>query len=227
MPRWRRFPSPSTPLTFKASRSQSCARPMAESATRTSCKDSRCWNCSSFSANRCAIVPACCRLLFPPWGSIQLRMTEPLLGRSINRLEDERFVQGRRALHRRPVRAERASWRRRSLAACACAHCRDRCRCGAPDARRRGRAHRTRSGRRRYRTAAVRGDPYPDGHAAHRPALSRAGARRRSLCRGAHRVRGRGKRRKRRATPPRPSSSTTSPLPPVVSMAEAVLPEAP
>jgi aerobic carbon-monoxide dehydrogenase large subunit len=34
-------------------------------------------------------------LLLPPRGSIQLPMTEPLLGRSIDRLEDERFVRGR------------------------------------------------------------------------------------------------------------------------------------
>src|SRR6185312_8877422 len=34
-------------------------------------------------------------LPLPAVGSIQLHMTEPLLGRSVNRLEDERFLRGR------------------------------------------------------------------------------------------------------------------------------------
>ena len=34
-------------------------------------------------------------MILPSRGSIQFRMTEPLLGRSVNRLEDERFVRGR------------------------------------------------------------------------------------------------------------------------------------
>ena len=137
-------------------------------------------------------------------------MTEPLLGRSINRLEDERFVQGRgryvadlvapNALHGVVVRSPHAHARIVAIDV---------------DAARRmpgvaavltGQE----SGCRRYRAAAVRGDPHPDGHAARGPALSRAGARRRSLCRRARRVRGRGKRRAPRATPPRPLSSTMS-----------------
>ena len=55
---------------------------------------SHCWSCSSFSVN----CPACRqgrRLLLPPRGSIHPPMTEPLLGRSIDRVEHERFVRGR------------------------------------------------------------------------------------------------------------------------------------
>ena len=49
-------------------------------------------------------------------------MTEPLLGRSINRLEDERFVRGRGRYVADLAAPRRASRHRRPLAACPCAH---------------------------------------------------------------------------------------------------------
>ena len=120
-------------------------------------------------------------------------MTEPLLGRSVNRLEDERFVRGRgryiadlvapNALHGVVVRSPHAHARIAAISV---------------DAARKmpgvaavltGAGF----GRRQYRPAAVRGDHYSDDHAAGGAALSRAGARRRSLCRRAGRLRGRGK----------------------------------
>ena len=137
-------------------------------------------------------------------------MTEPLLGRSINRLEDERFVQGRgryiadlaapNALHGVVVRSTHAHAR---IAAIRVDAARQMPGVAAV-------LTGTGIGFRQYWPAALRGDQYPDDHAARGPALSRAGARRRSLCRRARSPSWSRKAPKARAMPPRLSPLTTS-----------------
>ena len=121
-------------------------------------------------------------------------MTEPLLGRSVNRLEDERFVRGRgryvadllapNALHGVVVRSPHAHARIAAISVDA--------------ARKMPGVAAVLTGQ---DLAADNIGPlpcavtaYPDDDAAGGAALSCAGARHRSLCRRAGRVRGRGKR---------------------------------
>src|SRR5689334_16780515 len=97
MPPWPRFPNRSIPGTCRPSPKRSCARRTAGSATRSHCSGLLCWNCSSRNADRRAIGRRVtgCRLILPSRDSIQFPMTGQLLGRSVNRLEDDRFVRGR------------------------------------------------------------------------------------------------------------------------------------